>query len=81
MEQPNVSASTAIEMTSPAACKVRPINQNAFSYTLTDAAAMSGVSVATLRRREKDGVLAFVRVGGRTLVNGDSLRRLLGAAN
>jgi hypothetical protein len=61
--------------------KVRPINPNAFSYTLTDAVAMSGLSIPTLRRREKDGALVFTRVGGRTLVNGDSLRRLVGAAN
>jgi hypothetical protein len=42
---------------------------------------MSGLSIPTLRRREKDGALVFTRVGGRTLVNGDSLRRLVGAAN
>jgi hypothetical protein len=33
----------------------------------------------TLRRRAKEGLLRLVRVGSRTLVAGDSLRRLLNA--
>ncbi|GGJ05048.1 helix-turn-helix domain-containing protein [Neoroseomonas lacus] len=57
----------------------RRINPLAFSYTLTDAAEMSGLSIATLRRRQKDGALAFVNAGKRTLVNGDSLRKFCGA--
>jgi hypothetical protein len=32
----------------------------------------------TLRRRAREGLLRLVRVGSRTLVVGDSLRRLLG---
>jgi hypothetical protein len=54
--------------------------RDAFSYTLPDAARLSGLSVSTLRRRGKDGVLRLFRCGGRTLVDGTSLRRLLGAA-
>ena len=51
---------------------------NALTYTLPDAAIMCGLSVATLRRREAEGMLRFVRVGGRTLVPSDSLRAMLG---
>jgi hypothetical protein len=50
------------------------------SYTLQGASAASGLSVATLRRRQKDGLLRFHRVGGRTLVPAASLRELLGVA-
>lgn len=50
---------------------------NAISYTLGDAARLSGLSIATLRRRAKEGQLRLFRSGGRALVNGDSLRALL----
>lgn len=60
--------------------KVSAPPRDALTYTLPGAAALSGLSVATLRRRQKEGHLRFVRVGCRTLVNGDSLRRLLGEA-
>ena len=49
----------------------------AITYTLPDAARMSGLSVATLRRRAADGSLRLIRVGFRTLVCGASLRALL----
>lgn len=52
----------------------------ALSYTLPDAARLSGLSVATLRRRAADGTIRLIRVGGRTLVAGDSLRTALGLA-
>jgi hypothetical protein len=51
----------------------------ALSFTLQDAAALSGLHPATLRRRAKEGVLRTFRIGGRRLVDGASLRRLLGA--
>lgn len=57
--------------------KVPPLRE-AITFTLPDASALSGLSVATLRRRAKDGSLRLVRVGSRTLVNGDSFRRMLG---
>ncbi|MDB5314935.1 MAG: hypothetical protein JWO24_779 [Rhodospirillales bacterium] len=50
------------------------------TYTLQAAAAASGLSTCTLRRREKEGLLRFHRVGGRTLVPAASLRELLGMA-
>ncbi len=52
---------------------------HALSYTLHDAARMTGLSVATLRRRGKDGVLELFKSGGRRLVTGPSLRRMAGA--
>jgi hypothetical protein len=48
------------------------------AFTLRDAARLCGLHPATLRRRSKEGVLRLIRVGGRTLVDGASLRRLLG---
>ena len=55
-----------------------PPHRDALTYSLPDAALMSGLSVATLRRREAEGLLRFVRVGSRTLVPSDSLRAMLG---
>jgi hypothetical protein len=50
----------------------------AFCYTLPDASAMAGLSQMTLRRRAAEGALVLRKVGRRRLVDGDSLRRLLG---
>ena len=52
----------------------------ALAYDLHDAARISGLSRATLYRHAAAARLRFVRVGGRTLVNGASLRALLEAA-
>lgn len=57
----------------------KSIYPDAITFTLQDASALSGLSTDSLRRREKEGALRFVRVGCRTLVDGDTLRRLLGA--
>jgi hypothetical protein len=51
---------------------------DAISYTLHDAARITGLSPVTLRRRATDGRLRLLRVGGRTPVDGISLRQLLG---
>ena len=51
----------------------------AISLTLQDAARLSGLSVATLRRRAAAGELRLFRSGGRRLADGASLRRMLGA--
>jgi hypothetical protein len=48
------------------------------AYTLPGASRTSGLSVSTLRRRGKEGVLRLFRCGGRMLVDGASLRRMLG---
>jgi len=60
----------------PIASRTPP--RDALTYTLQGAAILSGLSVATLRRRGKDGALRLFRCGGRTLVDGASLRRMLG---
>ena len=65
--------------TKPPARQPARIRPDAITYTLQGAAAASGLSVATLRRRAKDGALRLVRVGRRTLVCGRSLRAMLGA--
>jgi excisionase family DNA binding protein len=53
---------------------------DALAYGLNDAARLSGLSRATLRRRASEGRLKLVRVGGRTLIPAQSLKRLLGIA-
>ena len=53
--------------------------RNAITYTLQDAARLSGLSVPTLRRRATAGELRLFRSGGRRLADGASLRRMLGA--
>jgi hypothetical protein len=50
----------------------------AFAFTLQHASRLSGLSVATLRRRARGKELDLFKIGGRTLVRGTSLRRLLG---
>ena len=51
----------------------------AFAFGLRDASKLSSMSIATLRRRERDGVFTFHRVGGRTLIRRADLLRLCGA--
>ena len=52
------------------------------TLTLQRAGAITGVSVATLRRDEKADRLRFVKLGGRSLVEASSLQALLfGRAN
>jgi hypothetical protein len=53
----------------------------AFAFSLRDAAKLSGLSVATLRRRERDGLFRFHHIGGRTLIRRADLLRLCGAAD
>jgi len=49
------------------------------SVGLAEAARIVGLSPATLRRRNKDGMLPMVRVGGRRLIRLADLRRLVQA--
>jgi hypothetical protein len=61
--------------------KTRPAPlPDALAYGLADAARLSGLSTSTLRRRAAEGALRLFRVGGRTLVDATSLRRMLGIA-
>lgn len=48
------------------------------AYTLADATALCGLSRSTLCRHAAAGRLRLVKVGGRTLVDADSLRNLIG---
>jgi len=57
-----------------------PPSRDAFAFTLPDASAMTGLSESTLRRHAAAGRLKLLHVNGRTLAEGDSLRRLLGLA-
>jgi hypothetical protein len=51
---------------------------NSLAFTLFDGARISGLSQPTLRRRAAEGKLRLFRVGGRTLIDGGSLRHMLG---
>ena len=50
------------------------------THTLNDAARITGLSRSTLYRHAAAGTLRLVKVGGRTLVDADSLRALVGVA-
>ncbi len=47
------------------------------TMTLSNASAISGLSISTLRRHAAKGHLRLIKLGGRTLVDSASLRRLL----
>jgi len=46
------------------------------SYTLQELSATTGVSIPTLRRRAKEGLLRTFKVGGRRLACGESAHEL-----
>ena len=50
---------------------------NAFAYRIEDACAMGGFGRTTAYELVKRGKLKLLRVGGRSLIAGDSLRALL----
>jgi excisionase family DNA binding protein len=50
------------------------------NLTISRAAEIAGVSTASLYQMRAKGELTFVRLGGRTLVDTESLKRLLAAA-
>ena len=53
---------------------------HAFAYTLEDAKLMGGPGRTKIYDLAKRGELKLIRVAGRTKVDGDSLRTLLGVA-
>ena len=55
----------------------RPVGLERLSYTLRDGAAVTGLSIATLRRHNKSGRLRFIKIGGRTLIDARSLHALV----
>jgi hypothetical protein len=52
----------------------------AYTFTIPDAQAMGGPGRTMIYSLAKQGKLRLVKVGGRTMVDGASLRALLGAA-
>ncbi len=72
------SMSQARQPDAPSESIGRVTDHTPWSYTLMEAARITGLSIATLRRHEKAGRLTFHRVGRRTLVSAASLRALLG---
>jgi excisionase family DNA binding protein len=50
-----------------------------YSYTIPEAAYAVGVSRATFYRRVRDGQVKVFKWGGRTLVHGDELQRVVDA--
>jgi hypothetical protein len=54
-------------------------NPGAISFTLQQAARVSGISPSTIRRRADEWGLRLFRAGGRRMVDGASLRRFLGS--
>lgn len=52
-------------------------NPNAFAFTIPDAQALGAPGCTTIYKLFSEGRLKKVKVGNRTLVEGDSLRRLL----
>jgi hypothetical protein len=53
---------------------------NAFAYTIADAQAMGGPGRTKIYDLGKRGDLKLIKVAGRTMVDGASLRALLGVA-
>jgi hypothetical protein len=51
---------------------------NALGYTVDDACRMGGFGRTTAYALRNEGKLTFIKVAGRTIVVGDSLRALLG---
>ena len=47
------------------------------AVSIDEAGRLVGLSPVTLRRRHRDGALPFVRLGRRTLVRVEDLRRML----
>jgi hypothetical protein len=50
---------------------------NALAYRVKEARLMGGPARTTIYKLAKDGKLKLIKVGGRTLIEGDSLRNLL----
>jgi hypothetical protein len=51
---------------------------HAFAFTIADAQAMGAPSASKIYELVRDSKLRLVKVGARSLINGDDLRKLLG---
>lgn len=58
--------------------RARPVpNPNALAFTIPDAQALGAPGTTTVYALFKSGALRKIKVGARTMIEGDSLRRLL----
>jgi len=61
--------------------RARPApSPNAFAFTLEDAQAMGAPGRTKIYDLANSGELKMIKVAGRTLIDGDSLRALLGVS-
>jgi excisionase family DNA binding protein len=51
---------------------------NAYAFTIADAQAMGLPGKSKIYEMVRDGELTFIKVGGRTMLTGDSVRAVLG---
>ncbi len=73
-----MSASTQATITKPKRRQVRPAPlANALAYRVDEVPQMGGPRRTALYKLAAEGRLKLVKVAGRTLVDGDSLRALL----
>jgi hypothetical protein len=66
----------------PAPITAKPVSQqptNAIAFTVQAACALSGLGKTKLFELMRTGTLRRIRIGGRTLIAGDSLRAMLAA--
>jgi hypothetical protein len=76
-----MSATVANETEKRIRNRVRPApSPNAFAFTIEDAQAMGGPGRTKIYDLAKRGELKLISVAGRTMVDGASLRALLGVA-
>ena len=73
--QPQRSETAARRSGAPQHDRAAPL-----THTLNAAAQLTGLSRSTLYRHAAAGALRLVKVGGRTLVDADSLRALVSVA-
>jgi hypothetical protein len=71
------AAAKAEPNTMPRLRKRAAPNPSAYAFTIPDGQAMGAPSTTTIYKLAKDGKLKLVRVAGRTMIEGDSLRALL----
>ena len=74
----SASLETHTTKSAPRARRVRPAPlPNALAYRLDEVQRMGGPGRTKCYELNAEGKLKFIRAGGRTLVDGDSLRALL----
>ncbi len=72
-----VTVSASTKAVKPKRAQLAPL-PHAFAYRIDEVSLMGGPRRTKLYELAKAGKLKFIYVAGRTLVDGNSLRRLLG---